>query len=167
MSHLTEVYAIRLLRYCQSREDGMDAEVVRSLTDLIAAEHQYKIDKGYHHFSADNMAESRDMFQYQNTLKKYIESALYLKSDSHPDGAAAQQLSFGVAAGIAMLISMLIALPFQKYLGQYPTLIFIILVIAYMFKDRIKDYARARLAHRLKSRFFDLKSNIFFGFYTV
>ena len=162
MSHLSEVYAIRLLRYCQSREDGMDAEVVRSLTDLIAAEHQYKIDKGYHHFSADNMAESRDMFQYQNTLKKYIESALYLKSDSHPDGAAAQQLSFGVAVGIAMLISMLIALPFQKYLGEYPILIFIILVVAYMFKDRIKEYARARFAHRLKSRFFDLKSNIFF-----
>lgn len=162
MSHLTEVYAIRMLRYCQSVQTSALSEIGSSLTELVTAEHQYKIDLGYHHYDADDLAVSRDMFQHQNTLKKYIESALYLRSDSHPDGAAAQQLSFGVAAGIAMLISMLIALPFQKYLGEYPILIFIILVIAYMFKDRIKEYARNRFAHRLKSRFFDLKSNIFF-----
>ena len=31
-----------------------------------------------------------------------------------------------------------------------------------MFKDRIKEYARRRFAHRLKSRFFDLKNKVYF-----
>ena len=35
--------------------------------------------------------------------------------------------SFSIAAGFAMLVSTLIAWPFQKYLGSYPFLIFIIL----------------------------------------
>ena len=80
-------------------------------------EHQYKIDQGYAHFSLSSVAENRDMFLHQNLLKKYIESALYLKSDSQPDGTAAKEITLSFAAGLAMLVSMLIALPFQKYLG--------------------------------------------------
>ncbi len=162
LSHLTELYSVRMLRHAETMDAAPMTTVKDDIRALITAEHQYKVKSGYEHFSIDSESQSRDMFHHQNTLKKYIESALYLKTDSEPDGAAAQQLTFGVAAGLAMLISMLIALPFQKYLGDYPTLIFIILVVAYMFKDRIKEYARVRFAHRLKSRFFDLKNNIFF-----
>ncbi len=162
MSHLAELHATRLLRHTDKMGLAHDDPERQMIADSVAAEHQYKIAHGYAHFNADSVAESRDMFQRQNTLKKYVESALYLKSDTGPDGAAAQQLTFSVAAGIAMLVSMLIALPFQKYLGQYPTLIFIILVIAYMLKDRIKEYARNRFAHRLKAHYFDMKSKVFF-----
>lgn len=162
MSHLTELYAMRLLRFSSTMSADEVEEIRQDIKTLIVEEHQYKIDHEYAHFSAGNIIESRDMFQHQHLLKKYIESALYLKTDSQPDGAAAQEITFSFAAGLAMLVSMLIALPFQKYLGQYPVLIFIILVVAYMFKDRIKEFARRRFAHRLKSRFFDIKNKIFF-----
>ena len=162
MSHLTELYAVRLLRSATAISSEGTEAIILDIKKLICEEHQYKIDQDYAHFSAGNVAESRDMFQHQNMLKKYIESALYLKTDSQPDGMAAQEITLSFAAGLAMLVSMLIALPFQKYLGQYPALIFIILVVAYMFKDRIKEFARRRFVHRLKSRFFDIKSKIFF-----
>lgn len=162
LSHLTELYAVRLLRSTTTIATEDVECIVLDIKKLITEEHQYKIDQDYAHFSVGNVAECRDMFQHQNMLKKYIESALYLKTDSEPDGMAAQEITLSFAAGLAMLVSMLIALPFQKYLGQYPVLIFIILVVAYMFKDRIKEYARRRFAYRLKSRFFDLKNKIFF-----
>lgn len=162
MSHLTELYAVRLLRTSVNLSVREIEEIRQDIRALIKEEHQYKIDHEYAHFSVGNVEESRDMFRHQHILKKYIESALYLKSDSQPDGAAAQEITLSFAAGFAMLVSMLIALPFQKYLGQYPELIFIILIVAYMFKDRIKEYARKRFAHRLKSRFFDLKNKVCF-----
>ena len=162
MSHLTELYAVRLMRSAATMSvQGID-ELRQDIKKLIVEEHQYKIEQEYAHFSMGSVAESRDMFQHQHILKKYIESALYLKSDSQPDGTAAQEITLSFAAGLAMLVSMLIALPFQKYLGHYPVLIFIILIVAYMFKDRIKEYARRRFAHRLKSRFFDVKNKVFF-----
>ena len=162
LSHLTEVYAVRLMRSLASMSVVAFEDIRQEIKALIVEEHQYKIDQGYAHFSQDSVAESRDMFQHQHILKKYIESALYLKSDSEPDGVAAREITLSFAAGLAMLVSMLIALPFQKHLGQYPELIFIILIVAYMFKDRIKEYARQRMAHRLKSRFFDLKNKVYF-----
>lgn len=162
LSHLTELHAVRLMRTAATMSVAGIEDIREEIKSLIVEEHQYKIDQGYAHFSLNSVAENRDMFQHQNTLKKYIESALYLKSDSQPDGAAAQEITLSFAAGLAMLVSMLIALPFQKYLGQYPVLIFVILVVAYMFKDRIKEYARRRFAHRLKSRFFDVKNKVFF-----
>lgn len=162
LSHLTELHAVRLMRSATALSVIGIEDVRQEIKSLIIEEHQYKIDQGYAHFSLSSVAENRDMFMHQNLLKKYVESALYLKSDSQPDGAAAKEITLSFAAGLAMLISMLIALPFQKYLGQYPILIFVILVVAYMFKDRIKEYARNRFAHRLKSRFFDMKNKVFF-----
>lgn len=162
LSHLTELHAVRLMRSSTAISATGIENVREEIKSLIVEEHQYKIDQGYAHFSLSSVAENRDMFLHQNLLKKYIESALYLKSDSQPDGTAAKEITLSFAAGLAMLVSMLIALPFQKYLGQYPILIFVILVVAYMFKDRIKEYARNHFAHRLKSRFFDLKNKVYF-----
>jgi hypothetical protein len=162
MSHLTELHAVRLMRSATALSIEGIADIRQEIKLLIVEEHQYKIDQGYAHFSLSNIVENRDMFQHQNMLKKYIESALYLKSDSEPDGSAAREITLSFTAGLAMLISMLIALPFQKYLGQYPILIFVILVVAYMFKDRIKEYTRNHFAHRLKSRFFDMKNKVYF-----
>lgn len=160
MSHLAELYAMRLMRSSASMSVEGIENIRQDIKALIEEEHQYKIAQGYACFLLENVDESRDMFLHQNILKKYIESALYLKSDSEPDGAAAKELTLSFAAGLAMLVSLLIALPFQKYLGEYPALIFVILIVAYMFKDRIKEYARNRFAHRLKSRFFDMKNKV-------
>lgn len=91
-------------------------------------------------------------------LKKYVEGALYLKVATHKDGRKVEQFWFGVAAGLAMIISTLIALPFQKYWAGYPALLFAILVIAYGFKDRSKEWLRGFFANHLKNRYFDNKT---------
>ena len=114
LSHLTELHAVRLMRSSTAISATGIENVREEIKSLIVEEHQYKIDQGYAHFSISSVAENRDMFLHQNLLKKYIESALYLKSDSQPDGTAAKEITLSFAAGLAMLVSMLIALPFQK-----------------------------------------------------
>jgi hypothetical protein len=56
------------------------------------------------------------------------------------------------------MVSLLVTLPFQKYLGNYPSLIFVILVLIYMLKDRIKDLTRWLFAYQLKDKYYDTKT---------
>lgn len=162
MSQLATVQAIKLLRQLQDSENPSHEDSCKPLVALIQEEYHYKKSLGYTSILEDNQRQNRDHLARHSLLRKYIDSSLYLKKETTEDGTTAQQLSFGMAAGIAMLISMLIALPFQKYLGNYPTLIFIVLVVAYMFKDRIKEWFRKRFAYRLKSKYYDNKTTIHF-----
>lgn len=162
MSQLATVQAIKLLRQLQDSEKPSHEDSCKPLVALIQEEYHYKKSLGYTSILEDNQRQNRDHLARHSLLRKYIDSSLYLKKETTEDGTTAQQLSFGMAAGIAMLISMLIALPFQKYLGNYPTLIFIVLVVAYMFKDRIKEWFRKRFAYRLKSKYYDNKTTIQF-----
>lgn len=154
LSHIINIQTVKL--YLSIDPNHYKAEE-QQLIRLIQDEHQYKTKQGYSR--ADRSLESNDQLIYRHSLlKKYVESVLYLKVNSSPDGNAVKQVTFGFAAGIAMVISTLIALPFQRYLGSSPFIIFIVLVIAYMFKDRIKEIVRNQFAYKLKKKYFDMKS---------
>ena len=98
------------------------------------------------------------MLHRHSQLKKYIESALFLKVNTTQDGQAVKQISFSLAAGLAMMVYLLVTMPFQKYLGNYPSLIFFILVLFYILKDRIKELTRWLFAYQLKDKYYDNKT---------
>lgn len=162
MSHLIGIQAARLLRFMDTHPEHDFGNARQKLQQLIHQETAYKEGMGYSHITSHDEKANQDLVYKHGLLKKYIESALYLKKDTTNDGAAMKEITFSIAAGFAMLVSTLIAWPFQKYLGSYPFLIFIILIVAYMFKDRIKDFARNLFVHRLKSKYFDHKTTIHF-----
>ena len=158
MSHIVGVQSTKIIRKIDLQPNAIFSECRKLLVQLVQEELHYKSTRHYSHITQDDNQVNRNLISRHSLLKKYIESVLYLKVDKSPDGSAVQQITFGFAAGIAMIISTLIALPFQKYLGNYPFLIFIVLVVAYMFKDRFKELIRNRFAHRLKKKYFDMKS---------
>lgn len=162
MSHLTDVQLSKIIKHLDDNFQADNQASRTQLTDFLLQERAYKTTKGYSHISEPSQPNNNELVYRHGLLKKNIESALYLRMDTAPDSNAAQEISFGAAAGIAMILSTLIALPFQKYLGNYPILIFIILVAAYIFKDRIKDFIRYRFAHRLKAKYYDNKTTINF-----
>lgn len=162
MSHLIGIQAARLLRFMEAHPENDFGNTRQKLQQLIKQEIAYKEMMGYSHITPHDDVANRNLVYKHGQLKKYIESALYLKKDTTNDGAAMKEITFSIAAGFAMLVSTLIAWPFQKYLGSYPLLIFIILIVAYMFKDRIKDFARNLFVYRLKSKYFDHKTTLHF-----
>lgn len=162
MSHLTDVQITRLVRHLHRQSSEETVTVRRELTAFLLKERAYKTQQGYSHLEEDGKAENRELVLRHGLLKKNIESALYLKADTEPDSQAAQQLVFGIAAGIAMFIYVLITLPLQAHLGNYPMLILFILVVSYILKDRVKEYFRGRFAYKLKDKYFDSKTLIQF-----
>jgi hypothetical protein len=86
-------------------------------------------------------------------LKKYCSGVLFLSVEQRAIGRTWQQVAFAVAAGIAMAFATMVAFYAQAY--SVGVNLFAFLVIGYMFKDRIKDTARARFARLLEKHLFD------------
>lgn len=158
MSHQVEIRTTRILKaLSHSHPQGFE-DIRACLCKLLVDEAHYKRGKGYSHSVIGDKDNNRRLLSRHSLLKKYIESALFLRVNTTQDGTAVKQISFSLAAGLAMMVSLLVTMPFQKYLGNYPSLIFVILVLIYMLKDRIKDLTRGLFAYQLKDKYFDTKT---------
>lgn len=153
INHLVNIYSIRLYSHTENSP---------TLSQLILDEDAYKTQQGYLAIdpSGTNSKQNNDIVERHGLLKKYFGNSLYLKCQTDKDGKAVEQFWFGIAAGLAMIISTLIALPFQHYWSNYPIFIFLILVVAYMLKDRSKEYMRKIFANQLKNKYFDSKTDL-------
>ncbi len=158
ISHQVEIMTVKVIKSLQNQE-GTD-DYLKALTALLKEETDYKIKKNYSHVKLDDNINNRRLVWRHSQLKKYIESVLFLESSTTQDGQAVKQISFSLAAGLAMMVYLLVTTLFQKYLGNYPNLIFFILVIFYILKDRIKELTRWMFAYQLKDKYYDNKTVI-------
>jgi len=160
LSHQVEMRTIRIIKCIDRQKDTSLNSTRKSIADFIIEEQNYKKNHDYKLTTMVDANSNRELLYRRSLLKKYIESSLYLKIDKTQDGKAIQQMSFSFAAGLAMLVYSLIALIFQKHFGNYPSLIFILLVAAYILKDRIKDLTRWLFAYQIKDKYFDIRNDI-------
>jgi len=95
-----------------------------------------------------------------SALKKFTSSVLWLSITTRREGTTLEQVLFATAAGISMTFATLVAFYAQAVYGQFTAPVFLALVIAYMFKDRIKELGRAFSAQLLSQRLFDYRTTI-------
>ena len=158
ISHQADIRTMKVLKAIRLSERQEMKDAFKSLADLLVDEKAYKSEQGYSHTVMGDEVNNRRLLHRHSLLKKYIESALYLKANTTQDGKAVKQISFSLAAGLAMMVYLLVTMPFQKYLGNYPSLIFFILVLFYILKDRIKELTRWLFAYQLKDKYYDNKT---------
>lgn len=158
ISHQTDIRTMKVIKALSCSRESQLQEAILVLAELVADEKAYKESKGYSHAVVGDEVNNRKLIYRHSLLKKYIESALFLKVNTTQDGQAVKQISFSLAAGLAMMVYLLITMPFQKYLGNYPSLIFFILVLFYILKDRIKELTRWLFAYQLKDKYYDNKT---------
>ena len=156
--NLCKIYTLKIIKQIESLTDVSYENSLAKLINVIKQNDYYTNITAYQHIEIGNDKSNRELIHHYGLLKKYIESILYLTVNKTNDGQTAEQLMYGITAGIAMIIATVIALPFQKTLGNYPILLFIVLVISYMLKDRIKDLMRFYFAHKLKNKYYDNKT---------
>lgn len=158
ISHQADIRTMKVIKTFNSSDLSEVKDAFAILADFLVEEKAYKTARGYSHTVMGDEVNNRKLLYRHSLLKKYIESALFLKVNTTQDGQAVKQISFSLAAGLAMMVYLLITMPFQKYLGNYPNLIFFILVLFYILKDRIKELTRWLFAYQLKDKYYDNKT---------
>jgi hypothetical protein len=128
------------------------------LRQRAQAEVDYRRRRGYP--SVLGPQNSEELLLRHSALKKYTSSVLWLSTSTRREGGTLEQVLFATAAGVSMIFATVIAFYAQSIYGQISLPVFAALVIAYMFKDRIKESGRAFSAHILSRRLFDYRTRI-------
>jgi hypothetical protein len=138
------------------------ARIREKFMALIRNEREYKVANGYGVLENDSK-QDRELVFHHGMLKKFIESELYIRLDKKKDGVAVQQIYYSIAAGVAMIFATAVGWYSQMKYGNITWPLFVVLVVSYMLKDRIKDLLRYYFAHRLGNKYYDKKASIVIG----
>lgn len=160
MSHIIDVQSLRILKRIDRSGDAALVAVRESLVALLRKEKSYKLSQGYEILEPDDAVGNRALVFRYGLLKKYVESELYIKLNKKRDGFAIEQVYYSLAAGLAMIFATAVAWFAQLKYGNITGPLFVVLVVSYMLKDRIKDLMRYYFAHRLGNKYFDNKAEV-------
>jgi hypothetical protein len=126
------------------------------LFEAILAEEQHRRSQGYPTI-VDPRSDNEPYVYRSGLLKKYCQSVLFLPVRRQAARRRWQEVFFAISAGIAMAFATAAAFWAQMRWGSLGLRVFLILVLAYMFKDRIKEGTRGIFARVLEKRLYDRK----------
>ncbi len=147
---------IALQNDTQNREWAAAAK--RRIVELLTVEIEYRKKCGYPSVPEKDSLNEKLVYR-ENILKKVMASVLFLKSDTRQDGVILINIVFGIAAGLAMTFATAVTFLSQSMFFKDFSLTFcVIIVVAYMFKDRIKELSRGYLYSKMRAYTYDFKT---------
>jgi hypothetical protein len=158
-SLLIETHIFNLIKHLQNKKE-VDKDDISRLYQLAEQEMDYREASDYPSVSKPKRS-NEDVLHRKSRLKKYIESNLFLDTQTRKEGLITEQILFSIAAGLAMVFATAVAFASQMIYGSLTVPFFIALVIGYMFKDRIKELGRIYLDKKRKKVHADFKTNIY------
>jgi hypothetical protein len=159
-SLLVEKHIFILIDEFDNENNNIEKTQLTKLNDLVLQEMTYREEREYQSI-AKTHSSNEDILYRSSQLKKFIESNLFLNTDTKEDGVFFEQIIFGFAAGIAMVFATAVAFASQLMYGNLTLPFFVALVVSYIFKDRIKELVRLKLNKRQYRYFYDFKTNIY------
>jgi hypothetical protein len=160
LSNVLYKYAHRLINILNSKAIGDYKALSDELLGMIKYEGRYRFERQYP--LVTNEAVKNEEFVYRRSvLKKFMENELQLHTFIKKDRQFLQQLVYSLAAGIAMVFATLVAFWSQMWYGNMTAHFFVILVVSYMLKDRIKELVRFYFSGKMNKFAFDNRSKIF------
>ena len=159
MSLLLEEALLQLhVKAAQWLQEGERTAWREQIAAEIRSEVAYRRDQGY---PSVLTRQAREEYLLRvSALKKFTSSVLWLPTSVRREGTTWEHVLFSVAAGVSMVFATVIAFYAQALYGQYTLPVFVALVVAYMFKDRIKELGRAVSSTFLSRRLYDYRTVI-------
>lgn len=152
LSLLVEQYFRRVVVEMDAMpREGVYSELRRELMDVVIADESYRKQHGL----ASVLAPNSDNEEYTHRigfLKKFCMNILFLDVQRSSPRKAWEEVLFALAAGLAMAFALGVGLFAQNRYPQVSFNFFVVAVIGYMLKDRIKEGLR-RLAAAYAGKF--------------
>ncbi len=161
LSLVVNKYRYKLFLALEPLRKTWSREVQKKLVQAVKEELAYRKKRRYPSIPSLN-GDNEEMVYREGVLKKAMAGVLFLKTDTSRDGVVVQNVIFGFAAGLAMLFATLFAYFTQSMLIKDFSLMFVlVMVAAYMGKDRIKELSRAYMYSKARRFLYDYKTAIY------
>ncbi len=113
----------------------------------------------------DEKSDNSEFLYRESTLKKAMSSVLFLNIALKKDGILLENLFLGLAAAIAMIFVTAIAFIWKGlFLEEFSVSFFVVWVVAYMFKDRIKSQLQLLCLNKRNRYAYDYQQKIYDDF---
>ncbi len=159
LSLLVEDACCRLANSIRNRKLSGHADLVTALFAKARAELDYRVENGYPSIP-DAKRNNEALVYRRKTLRTYIETLYFMTTENKPDSRLARELLLSMAAGISMVFATAATFIAHVRYENWTTTFFVILVISYMFKDRIKALTQDYLKSTGQRFFHDFKNTI-------
>ncbi|MDD5697143.1 MAG: hypothetical protein PHH77_00870 [Victivallaceae bacterium] len=165
LSILVEKRGFRLLNFLKTGKNPGYSEVSPELLALAVAERNYRIRQNYP--SIASAGESNETIIYRSRiLKKIMGNILFLNTNIKTEGRLREQVSLGFAAGLAMAFATLFIFLSRRLFADFTLSLFAVLVIIYIFKDRLKEITKSLGVKVLRKYIYDYKTDLTTSFNT-
>ncbi len=151
-------YLTDLLKCSQENKCLSDAGLVKEIGDFIINQRNYRRAMGYSSL-LKNGETNRHFLYWRGLLKKFISSALYL-TPQLSDFNILTHTGPAIAAGLAMLFAIIVTIYAQSRYAINSAAFVIIIVVSYIFKDRIKDWLKIIFSKKMTAWLYDRKTNV-------
>ena len=144
VSLATEVERLKLYLILDAHDDLHEGADL--LKPLLGLESVYRQEAGYRS-NVDPTDEriNEDLLYRESILKKWSQSAMYMSSEPSHSLSRVAHILAGVAAAVAMSFAIVATLLAERLFASYSVPWALVIVFAYIFKDRIKEVLRAIL----------------------
>jgi len=161
LSLLFERYLTAFLDHCEYEEG--ESSAYNKIARILVREIQYREQVDYPTSEPDPDVE-RQMEEYvyrEKMLKRYVSEVLFFRVKKTDEAKRVEHLLYALAAGIAMVFATAIAFYGQTAFGNITTSLFVLLVVSYMLKDRLKDFFRDLFSRSIGGRFPDRRESLY------
>jgi len=162
ISTLYTKYLYHIWQIVEKLEMSESVDTKAIVTDGIYNEREYKKKHGFPIAEAKDFSKENEKFLFRwEMIKNFINNKLILTTRFDKDNKWLIQFYYSLAAGIAMIFATGIAFYYNQKFGNFTMRFFVVLVISYMFKDRIKDWIKDLINYLLKKETYDHTINIY------
>ena len=157
ISLMVEKSLFKLLEYQKSIEIKSKDELCVRITDIINDEIKYREENNFPSLVRENSSNEAIIYRMR-ILKKIMGSILFLKTFTQTEGRLVEQILMGLCAGMAMAFATGMLFLSRRVFADLTLSLFIILVVSYIFKDRLKELSKIYMIEFLKKYMYDYKT---------
>ncbi len=145
-----------LQKYNIKKTGSLSEEILEQAKDEIS----HRKECGYPSIPTED-GDNEEMTFRRGALKKIMGRILFLNRKTSAESFLAEQILFGISAGLAMAFATAVAFMSRNRIGEFSMLFFFLLVTAYVFKDRMKDFMKIYFSRLVREFFADKKTKIY------
>lgn len=160
LSIITENGFLNLFRHCQTMAKKKNLLTV--ITEIVENEVLYRKSMNFrYNYDESNNLCGETMAYRDSILKKWSQSAMYMDNEYSSTPVRISHLIAGIAAALAMLFAISASIYAEQLFPKNSSSWILIIVLSYVFKDRIKEILRASFGNMLPRLTTDQQSNLF------
>jgi len=141
VSIITERGLNRLFSYTMEIESSEN--LLKAIEKITKSETHYRTDMNYQYLYIEDDSRSGERLAYRESiLKKWSQSAMYMTNEDSRTPRRVGHILAGIAAGVAMIFAVIVTIFAGRIFPPNSTPWVLLIVISYVFKDRIKEVLR-------------------------